>query len=148
MHGVHPKSFGLHGPGVGGPVQLLGLFSAQYGLGTGVGWLGARLGNDVSQYLGVVDDRAGPQHVLVEWLPLLIGAKERGLKDLLERLALDVVRRIMDECARLYCPVSRDMEVPAPAGNAPPAYGAVVPEVDYHNRLGLTYGTNPLNELR
>ena len=70
----------------------------------------------------VVQERTGAQGVVVEGLARVVGAEQRRLQRLKDRLVPDVGVRVVDEGAGLDVAVGVDVQVARPPATQPPAY--------------------------
>ena len=101
-----------------------------------------------AQLLRVLQHGAGPQHVVVEGLAVVVGHEEGALEGLQQGHVPDVHVGVVDEHAGLHVPGGADVEVPPPPGDAPAHILRVVLEVHGEDGLGLPVGADAAVHLR
>ena len=88
-----------------------------------------------AQLLRVFEHRAGPEHVVVERLSIMVGHEERGFHRLEQRFLADVRVGIVDEHAGVHVAVGVDVQIGASASDAAADELGVVLEVHREERL-------------
>ena len=144
--GLGPQLVGGGLPVVGVGVGLGG--QVLHGLGRlRIGGVGAGLIDDLLDALGVLQHGAGPQHVVIEGLVVMVGHEQRGLQALQQGLLVDVGVGVVDEHAGIHVAVGVDVQVAAATGDTTAHVLAVVLEVHGEDALGLTHGTDAVIDL-
>ncbi len=100
-------------------------------IGSVVGKIGVGFLDHLPHDVGVIDDHAGPQVILVMGLSPPNGPKQLAVQSLGQADILYVVHGNVRVYARLHISVGIDMEIPPPSGDTPVHMGAIIPEVQY-----------------